>query len=160
MFQSYRNQSVDLLCNSTDWFLYGGNIGVFRGYRKRPVALNWLIPPSLSDKISAYLVKHRHWKIWNLEHFGLVSQAQESIFLNIIQNYICIKELLRYFNFEPSFKMRLCRARDLFVSQIPVTTGGFDQEGLKVHPIRITLVHEFILVNKDIHHRKVYVLND
>ena len=26
MFQSYRNQSVDLLCKSTDWFLYDGNI--------------------------------------------------------------------------------------------------------------------------------------
>ena len=23
----YRNQSVDLLCKSTDWFLYDGNIG-------------------------------------------------------------------------------------------------------------------------------------
>ena len=29
---------------------------------------------------------------------------------------------LRYFNFEPSFKLRWCRARDLFGSQIPVTT--------------------------------------
>ena len=55
-----------------------------------------------------------------------MSQAQESRFLNIILKYICIKELWRYFNFEPSFKMRLCRARDLFVSQIPVTTGGFE----------------------------------
>ena len=27
MFPSYRNQSVDLLCKSTDWFLYDGNIG-------------------------------------------------------------------------------------------------------------------------------------
>ena len=27
MFQSFRNQSVDLLCKSTDWFLYDGNIG-------------------------------------------------------------------------------------------------------------------------------------
>ena len=27
MFPSYRNQSVDLLCKSTDWFLYNGNIG-------------------------------------------------------------------------------------------------------------------------------------
>ena len=33
---------------------------------------------------------------------------------------------LRYFNFEPSFKLRWCRARDLFGSQIPVTTGGFE----------------------------------
>ena len=27
MFSSYRNQAVDLLCKSTDWFLYDGNIG-------------------------------------------------------------------------------------------------------------------------------------
>ena len=34
--------------------------------------------------------------------------------------------ILRYFNFEPSFKLRWCRARDLPGSQIPVTTGGFE----------------------------------
>ena len=27
MFPSYRSQSVDLRCKSTDWFLYDGNIG-------------------------------------------------------------------------------------------------------------------------------------
>ena len=35
--------------------------------------------------------------------------------------------MLRYFNFEPSFKLRWCHARDLFESQIPVTTGGFER---------------------------------
>ena len=30
MFPSYRNQSVDLLCKSIDWFLYDGNIGRYR----------------------------------------------------------------------------------------------------------------------------------
>ena len=34
--------------------------------------------------------------------------------------------MLRYFNFEPSFKLRWCRAQDLFGSQIPATTGGFE----------------------------------
>ena len=37
LFPSYRNQSVDLLCKSTDWFLYDGNnwfFYVFMGYRK------------------------------------------------------------------------------------------------------------------------------
>ena len=24
----YRNQSIDLLCKSTDWFLYKGNTGI------------------------------------------------------------------------------------------------------------------------------------
>ena len=27
IFPSYRNKSADLLCKSTDWFLYGGSIG-------------------------------------------------------------------------------------------------------------------------------------
>ena len=31
--------------------------------------------------------------------------------------------MLRYFNFDPSFKLRWCLARDLFGTQIPVTTG-------------------------------------
>ena len=30
--------------------------------------------------------------------------------------------MLIYFNFEPNFKLRWCRARDLFGSQIPTTT--------------------------------------
>ena len=30
MFSSYRNQSVDLFYKSTDWFLYGGNIGLYK----------------------------------------------------------------------------------------------------------------------------------
>ena len=34
--------------------------------------------------------------------------------------------MLRYFNFEPNFKLQWCRARDLFGSQTPVTTGGFE----------------------------------
>ena len=33
---------------------------------------------------------------------------------------------LRNFNFEPSFKLQWCRAQDLFGSQIPVTSGGFE----------------------------------
>ena len=36
------------------------------------------------------------------------------------------KRFLRYFNFNPSFKLRWCCAWDLFGSQIPVTTGGFE----------------------------------
>ena len=31
--------------------------------------------------------------------------------------------MLRYFNFDPSFKLRWCLARDLFGTQILVTTG-------------------------------------
>ena len=32
--------------------------------------------------------------------------------------------MLRYFNFEPSFKLRWCHAQNLFGSEIPATTGG------------------------------------
>ena len=45
----------------------------------------------------------------------------------IILLSICIAlclAMLRYFNFEASFKLRWCRVQDLFRSQIPVTTGG------------------------------------
>ena len=37
-----------------------------------------------------------------------------------------IKYMVIYVNFEPSFKLRWCRAWDLFGSQIPVITGGFE----------------------------------
>ena len=34
--------------------------------------------------------------------------------------------VLRYFTFEPKFKLRWCRDGDLLGPQIPVTTGGFE----------------------------------
>ena len=49
------------------------------------------------------------------------------------ENYDYCKEtalvltfILRYFNFEPSFTLQWCSARDLLGSQITVTTGGFE----------------------------------
>ena len=45
---------------------------------------------------------------------------QYLVFLFLKQIYF-----LRYYNFEPCFKLRWCRARNLFESQVPVTTGGF-----------------------------------
>ena len=33
--------------------------------------------------------------------------------------------VLRYFNFEPSFKLRWCCARDIFGSQIPVADSSY-----------------------------------
>ena len=38
--------------------------------------------------------------------------------------------MLRYFNFEPSFKLRWCCAQDLFGSQIPVPQEGLNSESL------------------------------
>ena len=37
-----------------------------------------------------------------------------------------MKNQLRYFNFEPSFKLRWSCAGDLFGSSIPVTTEGLN----------------------------------
>ena len=54
--------------------------------------------------------------------------------------------MLRYFNFEPSFKLQFFRARDLFGSQIPVTTGGFE---LQISYIRSSfLTHLTIRPNR------------
>ena len=47
-------------------------------------------------------------------------------FLPFSQVWIIIFSFLRYFNFKTSFKLRCCHAQDLFGSQIPVTTGGFE----------------------------------
>ena len=50
--------------------------------------------------------------------------------------------MLKYFNSESSFKLRWCCARDLFGSQIPVTTGGFE---LQISCIRSSyLTHQAI----------------
>ena len=49
-----------------------------------------------------------------------VNYAKKSSFL-----LPCILFRLWYFNFEPSFKLRWCRAQDLFGLQTPVATGGF-----------------------------------
>ena len=45
------------------------------------------------------------------------------------------KTMLRYFNFDASFKLQWCRARDLFGSQISVT-----QEGLNCEPLAYEVV--------------------
>ena len=45
MFSSYRNQSVDLLCKSTDWFLHNGNIS------------RWRVKPILKDKFWNWVLK-------------------------------------------------------------------------------------------------------
>ena len=46
--------------------------------------------------------------------------------LNIWKQVLKESKMMRYSNFEPGFKLRWCRARDLFGSQIPVTAGGFE----------------------------------
>ena len=37
-----------------------------------------------------------------------------------------VQQMLRYFNLEPSFKMRWCRAQDLFGSPFSVTLKEFE----------------------------------
>ena len=54
--------------------------------------------------------------------------------------------ILRYFKFEPSYKLWCSRARDLFGSQIPLTTGGFE---LQISCIRSSyLTHYAIRPNR------------
>ena len=52
-----------------------------------------------------------------------ISYAQYD--LVIFKEKVKVKIILRYFNFELSFKLWWFHAQDLFGSQIPVTTGGF-----------------------------------
>ena len=57
-----------------------------------------------------------------------ISMTEKSIVLIYDLGLSCENSVqkLRYFNFEPSFRLQWCRARDLFGLQIPVTTGGFE----------------------------------
>ena len=50
---------------------------------------------------------------------GILLHIYEGIPSKLILN------VLRYYNLQPSFKLRQCRAQELFGSQIPVATGGF-----------------------------------
>ena len=63
----------------------------------------------------------------------LVSKSSKSHFKKIAFNKWCFLNQpittsiikLRYFNFEPSLKLRWCRVRDFDGSKIQVTTGEF-----------------------------------
>ena len=67
-------------------------------------------------------------KSGNQKHLGLILGEKITFNDHIISKLTNINKIhkLRYFNFEPCFKSRWCRARDLFGSQIPVATGGFE----------------------------------
>ena len=59
MFLSYRNQSVDLLCKSADWFLYDENIGHLRvksGSLTHFKPMSIFIPPENIKKIPGFLM--------------------------------------------------------------------------------------------------------
>ena len=66
---------------------------------------------------------------------------------------------LRYFNFEPSFKLRWCHGRGLFGSQIPVTTGGFRmQEICSSNPPVVTGIWDPNKLRARHHHSMLYIL--
>ena len=90
---------------------------------------------------------HQKWRQQQTKQQKFTTKIRDTIFWqkpcqkaleNLISKYhniyesICLGKqvhfiyVFRYLNFEPSFKLRWCRARDLFGSQIPVTTGGFE----------------------------------
>ena len=66
--------------------------------------------------------------------------AKDEMFFFSLQSYF---KVLRYLTSTSSqLQQRLCRARDLFGSQIPVTTGGFE---LRISCIQSSyLTHYFV----------------
>ena len=71
--------------------------------------------------------------------------------------------MLRYLIFEPGFKLRWCRARDLFESRIPVTTGEFEPRISCIRPRakKNTLVSGNMGGEKNLHPggRKIFFIN-
>ena len=64
---------------------------------------------------------------WNKYRTEITAQPKNNILDYLIDlRFRNISNKLRYFNFEPSFKLRWCRAQDLFESPIPMTLGGFE----------------------------------
>ena len=49
--------------------------------------------------------------------------------------------MLSYLNFKPNFKLRLCRARELLVSQLLVTTGVFELQISCIWVLQIRLAY-------------------
>ena len=62
---SYRNQSIDLLWKSIDWFLYEGNTGIW--WVKRRGAGPWNTPGRLFDPAVIF--------IWSLKHLRAMNNA-------------------------------------------------------------------------------------
>ena len=50
--------------------------------------------------------------------------------------------MLRYFNLKPSLKLLWCRSRELFGSQLPVTTGGFELQISWIWVLSIRLAYQ------------------
>ena len=55
MLPSYRNQSIDLLCKSMDWFLYEGNI-TFSGLRNLPARLSTIVALLVLDSFNSFKI--------------------------------------------------------------------------------------------------------
>ena len=60
MLPSYRNQSVDLFCKSTDWFLYDRNIGPERFNQNFPKTCDPLCKVDLDAELIIFLILDCH----------------------------------------------------------------------------------------------------
>ena len=108
-----------LLRKSMDWFLYDN--GLRHERVKSQISVTTVgFELQIFCKLSSYLT-HLTIRPNRLGKFGVPEIHQ----LSTGAADLCWL-MLRYFNFEPSFKLRWCRAEDLFRSQISVTTGGFE----------------------------------
>ena len=111
------------------------------------ILLLWFYHPAL-NKVHEILKKaHRHTMC--LPRLSVVLPSPPQVALpnpKTLKDHLARSKLkiLVDFNFEPSFKLRWCRARDLFGSQIPVTTGGFE--------LRISCIRNSYLTHKAIRH--------
>ena len=55
MLPSYRNQSIDLLCKSMDWFLYEGNI-TLSGLRNLPARLSTIVALLVLNSFNSFKI--------------------------------------------------------------------------------------------------------
>ena len=89
-------------------------------YSLRQLIVNWLRTIFVSFCITSLTTKHDVPVSLDSQLFDKYTQYDIKWKLFLQRNFI-----LRYFNFEPSFRLRWCFAQFLFGSQIPLTSRGF-----------------------------------
>ena len=105
MFSLYRNQSINLLCQSINWFLYDGNIGRYYFNWKSKVAFQPL----------------NYFFSWGYANIFIFSTKGPMI----IWRFSTRVEISSRLNSKPLFKMTL---------QLHVKKTVFSQPEMKLHP--------------------------
>ena len=143
-------------------------------YQKRKTLI-WLlqIVAFFKKNLRHNLREKRSRKIWFLPRY-----FNDEIIINkntfLYGWFVCLKPgskikylkaiALRYLIFEPGFKLGWCRARDLFGSRIPVTTGEFELQissCIRPRAKKNTLVSGNVGGEKNLHPggRKIFFIN-